>query len=200
MDADDEPVRLDEIELSEGIINFYTKINPIFRPLIEYDYVFDFNDGFAAVRLNGKWNFINHDGQILSKQWFEKVGDFIEGFGRVQLNGKWNFINVEGQLLSEQWFDGVQNFVNGFAIVRLNDKRNFINTKGQLLSKQWFDSIDNFYKSGIAFVKLDGKKYFIDTKGDLTLYESHRPLSPIITESILKRIKSECIKRLMDIK
>ena len=158
-----------------------------------------FNEGFAAVRLNNKWNFINTEGQIAFDQWFDNVRIFSEGFAIVELNDKWNYINTEGQLLSNQWFDWTYDFNEGFAKVELNDKVNFINTEGQLLSNQWFDAAGDF-NGDFAIVKLDGKDYTLDTKGNLTLAESSRSLYPIITESILKSIKSECIKRLMDIK
>ena len=200
MDADDEPVSLKELALSDGLINFYSKISPLFKRSLKYDFIDEFINGFAPVELNGEWNLINHEGQLVSHQWFERTTYFIDGFAKVKLNNEWNFINTDGQLLSEQWFDFVGYFVNGVARIKLNNKWNFINTDGQLLSEQWFDSAGGFYKSGVAIVELDDKKYFIDTKGNLTLYESRRPLFPIITESILKKIKTECIKRLMDIK
>ena len=101
--------------------------------------------------------------------------------------------------MSQQWFDNVRIFSEGFARVVLNDKWNYINTEGQLLSKQWFDCVWSF-NEGFAGVELNGKWYNLDKEGNLTLRESRRSLSPIITESILKRIKSECIKRLIAIK
>ena len=170
---------------------------------IAFDQWFDnvriFSEGFAAVQLNNKCNFINTEGQFLSQQWFDNAGRFYEGVAAVQLNNKYNFINTEGRILSKQWFDDVWKFNEGFAGVRLNGKWNFINTKGQLLSKQWFDAAGNF-NEGVAGVGLNGKWYNLDKEGNLTLAESRRSLSPIITESIIEKIKSECIKRLIAIK
>ena len=134
MDADDEPVRLNKIGLSEGVISFYAKIDPIFKFRLKFDWIGDFNEGFAVVELNGKWNFINTEGQILSNQWFDDTYDFNEGFAKVRLNEQSNFINTEGQLLSQQWFEWVYSFNEGFAKVYLNGKWNYINTEGQLLS------------------------------------------------------------------
>ena len=134
MNADDEPVRLNKIGLSEGVISFYAKIDPIFKFRLKFDWIGDFNEGFAVVELNGKWNFINTEGQILSNQWFDDTYDFNEGFAKVRLNDKWNFINTKGQLLSKQWFEWVYSFNEGFAKVYLNGKWNYINTEGQLLS------------------------------------------------------------------
>ena len=196
MDADDEPIHLNEIGLSEGIVSFYTKINPVFKFKLKFDWVSDFKDGFATVVLNDKYNFINTKGQLLSQQWFDSVWNFKEGFDRVKLNGKYNFINTEGQLLSQQWFDSVRNFKEGFASVYLSDKYNFIDTEGKLLSQQWFDLAWDF-NDGFAWVGLNGMWYNLDTEGNLTLRESCRSSSPVITESILKRIKSECIKRII---
>ena len=199
MDTDDDPVSLKEIGLSDGLINFYSKISPLFKLSLKYDFIDEFVNGFALVGLNGEWNLINHEGQLISKQWFDHVTYFIDGFAKVMIKGMWNFIKTDGQLLSKYWFDDIKNFQKGFARVRIYNLYNFIGENGLFLSKQWFDAAGDF-NGDFAIVKLDGKDYTLDTKGNLTLRESRRSLSPIITESILKRIKSECIKRLMDIK
>ena len=166
MDANDKPVRLNEIGLSEGIIDFYTKIKTVFKFRLTFDSVGEFTEGFAQVKLNDEWNFINTEGQLLLNQWFDYVGYFKEGFAKIILNGKWNFINTDGQLPSNQWFDWADVFYEGLASVRLNDKWNFINTEGQLLSNQWFDWVGNF-NEGFAIVKLNGKYNFINTEGQL---------------------------------
>lgn len=163
MDANDEPVSLKEIGLSEGIIDFYTKIKTVFKFRLTFDSVGEFTEGFAQVKLNDEWNFINTEGQLLLNQWFDWADVFREGFAAVGLNGKWNFINTDGQLLSNQWFDWVGWFYEGFAKIGLNDKWNFINTDGQFLSNEWFDGVKDFYE-GFAAVTLNGKWNFINTK------------------------------------
>ena len=166
MDADDQPAKLRDIGLSEGGINFYSKINPAFKFKLKFDWVGEFNEGFVAVQLNTKCNFINTEGQVLSQQWFDWASGFKVGFAVVRLNDKCNFINTKGQLVSQQWFDTVWNFENNCAQVRLNDKFNFINTEGQLLSKQWFDWTWDF-NEGFALVKLNGKYNIINHEGQL---------------------------------
>ena len=98
MNADDEPVRLNKIGLSEGVVDFYAKIDPKFKFRLKFDWIGDFKEGFARVELNDKWNFINTEGQLLSKQWFDRAYKFNEGFAKVKLNGKWYFINTKGQI------------------------------------------------------------------------------------------------------
>ena len=166
MNADDEPAKLGNIGLSEGVVDFYAKIDPVFKFRPKFNWIEDFREGFAIVQLNGKWNFINNEGQLLSQQWFDWEWVFHEGFAGVKLNGKWNFINAEEQFLSKEWFDLVENFNGGFARVELNDKVNFISTEGQLLSKQWFDWVGDFHE-GFAKVELNDKVNFINTEGRL---------------------------------
>ena len=166
MDANDKPVRLNEIGLSEGVVDFYAKIDPIFKFRLKFDWIEDFNKGFARVSLNHKHNFINTEGQIAFNQWFDDVERFHEGFAAVWLNGKCNFINTEGRILSNQWFDAAVNFNEGFARVVLNDKWNFINTEGRILSNQWFDWVYDFHE-GFVRVHLNDKVNYINTEGQL---------------------------------
>ena len=133
-----------------------------------FDDIGDFNDGFARVKLTGKWNFINTHGELLCNEWFDFCYDFSEGFAAVELSGKWNFINTHGELLCNEWFDLCSAFREGFARVELTGKWNFINTRGELLWKgdEWFDTCSDF-NNGFAVVKLNGKCNFINTRGEL---------------------------------
>ena len=136
MDANDDPIGLNKIGLSDGLVEFYTKVNPLFKYLMKYDFVDVFVDGFATVVLNNKYNFIDGDGNLLSQQWFDYVGNFNYGFARVRLNGKWNLINTKGKLLSAQWFDMATSFFYGSAEVGLNGTYYTVDTDGNLTLKE----------------------------------------------------------------
>ena len=116
--------------------------------------------------MNGKYNYINTNNQLISDTWFDGCGNFRDGFACVELYGKYNFINTNGQIISDTWFDDCYAFYNGFAYVRLNNKCNFINTDGQLLSNTWFDGC-GIFKNGFARVELNNKYNFINTNGQL---------------------------------
>ena len=99
-----------------------------------FEYVDDFDEGFAGVELNHKgWNFINQNGEIISKDWYTTVRYFKDGFAGVYLNGKgWNFINQNGEIISERWYDEVSDFYNGFAHVHYKGKRYKLDGNGVL--------------------------------------------------------------------
>ena len=131
------------------------------------DYIGDFENGIAIVELNDKWNLIDVNGKLISRQWFDGIHDFDEnGLAKVELNNKLNFIDVNGNFLSKQWFDYISSFKNSFARVSLNKKYNFIDTNGNFISQQWFDWISEF-KNGFAQVKLNNKWNLIGTDGNL---------------------------------
>ena len=179
---------MDPKQISEVIgMNFYQTFKPNnkWKDLIDncmrrlangedpndvFDYIDDFNDGFAAVKLNGKYNFINTRGELLCNEWFDSCGCFFDGFAKVKLNGKYNFINTRGELLCNEWFDSCGNFFDGFAEVELNGKWNFINTRGELLCNEWFNYCDDF-SDGFARVRQNRKWNFINTRGELLCNE-----------------------------
>ena len=138
-----------------------------------FDFIGNFKEGFAIVRLNGKRSFINTKGELIGdgNLWFDSVSVFFEeGLARVELNGKWSFINTNGELIGDGnlWFDDAWDFYERFAAVELNHKCSFINSKGELIGNGnlWFDEAWCF-NEGLAMVSLNGKYSFINTKGEL---------------------------------
>ena len=199
MNAKDKPITLKKIGLSKGLIEFYNNIDPLFLPYIKYDFVGNLYNGYAKVRFNDKWNFIDIQGKLVSpNQWFDSVGIFTNGYAWVKLNSKFNFIDTQRKLVSpNQWFDSVGIFTNGYAWVRLNDKWNYIDTRGKLLSPNlWFNAADDFY-DGSALVKLNNKWYKIDTKGNIVAAVNEHTVT--ITKSDLRKIVLECVKKIMNI-
>ena len=99
-----------------------------------FDRIGDFSEGYAQVKLNNKFNFIDTQGKLVSpNQWFDDVYDFYNGYAKVRLNNKWNLIDTQGKLVSPNlWFDGVGTFYKGYATVELNGKWYKIDTKGNI--------------------------------------------------------------------
>ena len=199
MDSKDKEIKSKNIGLSKGLIKFYNNIDPLFLPYIKYDFVGNLYNGYAKVRFNDKWNFIDIQGKLVSpKLWFDSVGIFTNGYAWVKLNSKFNFIDTQRKLVSpNQWFDSVGIFTNGYAWVRLNDKWNYIDTRGKLLSPNlWFNAADDFY-DGSALVKLNNKWYKIDTKGNIMTAVNEHTVT--ITKSDIKNMIMECVKKIMNI-
>lgn len=165
--AKNERIKLSSLNLPEGMINAITKGD--FRNLVrfKYDNVLQVKEDVAMVMLNGKFNLVRKNGELIFEEWGDEVFiySFKDGFARVDLDDKWNFINKNGELISKQWFDYARNFTNGLARVKLGDKYNIINQNGELISDQWFDWIYNI-EGGIGSVEINGKMYEINLNND----------------------------------
>lgn len=120
-------------KIKKILLNYYYK----FINSLVFDYVGDFHEGFAKVKVFGKYNFINPQGELLWKEdEFDLAWNFYNGFARVYKEGKGrNFINTNGELLwkEDKWFVYVSDFINGIAVGIMDDKMYKINTKGELI-------------------------------------------------------------------
>jgi hypothetical protein len=59
-----------------------------------------FSEGFAAVRISGKWWFASTTGRLLPCGGFDEAADFREGLARVRTEDRWCFIDKSGGVLS----------------------------------------------------------------------------------------------------
>lgn len=95
---------------------------------------------YVEVQKDGKWNFIDIDGNLLFKDYhFEYAESFSNGLARVRLYGKENYINENGELLCKNvWFDDVESYFCGvYATVKLYGKKYLIDRAGNLYEGNW---------------------------------------------------------------
>ena len=121
---------------------------------------------YKKIRLCGKYNLIDKQGNILFKQWLDYITPFIDNYTKIELNERCNLMDRQGRVLFKQWYKRIFGFCDGYVIVKLNNKYNFIDTQENSLSKQWFDYVDNFLNE-FARVKLNGRWNFINKEGKL---------------------------------
>ena len=144
-----------------------------------YD-VFDSVGGFNAsydlevVELQSKYNYIDENGNLLSKIWFDYASTFSsEGFGFVHLNSKKNLINKEGKFLIDRWIDEIYSVDQFHFKIRSGDKYNLLDKSWglKIVSNMWFDNVEGFDEYGFARVGLidnDALKVnLINKKGNL---------------------------------
>lgn len=67
----------------------------------KYDWIGEnFYDGFATVKLNNKWSFIDENNKLIGdgNQWFDNVYPFSEGYSKVKLDGIYHLLDKNGRL------------------------------------------------------------------------------------------------------
>lgn len=159
--------------------------NPTNRILteIKFDDIKVFEDGFASVKLNGKWGIMNnlasliteikYDGFLFEEQKSNQPL-FYCGFTRVVLNGKWGFIDKNGNEVIKPKYQYIRNFSEDIAAVNQGDKWAFIDKNGNEITL--FKYIGNYgvygedlglyFSEGMAKVRVGNKYGFINIFGE----------------------------------
>jgi tetratricopeptide (TPR) repeat protein len=75
------------------------------------------NEGFAAVRSNGKWGFIDNYGSVVIDFTFDDALSFGQHLAAVRVGDLWGYINREGNIVIEPLFLEAKSFQNGSAPV-----------------------------------------------------------------------------------
>ena len=81
----------------------------------------EFSENLAAVKIGGKWGYVDNMGKKVIKPQFEAADDFSEGLAAVQVNGKWGYIDTDGRMVIQPKFDEAGQFYGGNARVMIGD-------------------------------------------------------------------------------
>lgn len=125
----------------------------------KYEGAESFSEGLAAVRLNGKWGFIDKEGKVVVPCKYDGAGSFSEGLAAVMLNDKWGFIDKTGKEVAACQYYDVSEFSEGLAAV-VNDARKlgFINTTGAVaIPFSFYYTMSAWsFRNGVAPVAIGG--------------------------------------------
>lgn len=82
---------------------------------------------YGAVKLDGKWGFVDRSGQMVIEPQFEDAKSFLCGFAAVKENDKWGYIDKTGKIIINCTFEDANSFSKyGVASVKHNDEWNLI--------------------------------------------------------------------------
>ena len=126
-------------------------------------------NGLASVKLDGKWGFIDKNGDFVIKPIYEKTkGFYKDGFAAVKIDNKWGLIDSKGVWIMKPQYDDFDSYLDGMGCVEINKKWGYINKNGDVIIKPQFDEADPYFLGRARVLK--GKKYgFINKKGELAI-------------------------------
>ncbi len=77
------------------------------------------SQGYAAVKKDGKWGFIDVSGTMVIPPTYQDANSFSLDLAAVQMDGKWGFINMEQEVVIPCTYDGAKHFnSSGNAFVK----------------------------------------------------------------------------------
>ncbi len=135
-----------------------------------YEARYPYSDGYARVKKNGAYTFIDAEGQPFPRTFLE-ARDFSEGHAAVRDQRGWQYITgsePEDPNTTPFLFREAYSFRSGLARVRLDPGYTYI-TKRNLAGQgpsvfQLYDTAADF-ENGLAQVTLQGRRFTIDTNG-----------------------------------
>lgn len=85
-----------------------------------------FNGGWAAVKKDGKWGFIDTHGEVKIDFQFDDALSFGQHLAAVAQGDRWGYISMDGKMVIEPQFYGAKSFSGGSAPVKGPNGWNFI--------------------------------------------------------------------------
>ncbi len=140
-----------------------------------FDYVYDFNEGFAMIRMkikdDSKFGFIDKTGKIAINPAYDDASPFFEGIAYVKVNDKYGFIDNTGKLVVTPQFEEVVYCSQGLIEVKQGELWGFVGKDGKYVINPQFKEVGVFTSSGLCPVKdiTSNKWGFIDKKGKMTI-------------------------------
>lgn len=135
----------------------------------KFDRADQFSEGLAAVKIDGKWGYVNTKGETVIKFKFRNAKSFSEDLALATIDGKnWGFIDKSGEFVIKPQFTSANEFSEGLAGVS-TDKNlvnwGFIDKAGNIVIKPDFREVFDF-KQGVATVFFRDSSFgYIDKTG-----------------------------------
>ena len=156
------------VKNAEGKYGFIDRQGNLKIPC-QFNQVFHFHDGLAAVRVTEKVGYCNTSGVMVIPAIYKMSLMFNEGLAPVFNDaGKAGYIDQKNNLVIGYSYDDAYVFVNGLAAVQKNDKWGFIRKDGTVAIDFLYDGVNSFWE-GMGAVKTNNKYGYIDQTGKLTI-------------------------------
>ena len=125
-------------------------------------------NGLIKVRLDGKYGFINKDGEEIIPCKYEEVESVRKGMAKVKSKEGWGLANENGEEIIPCKYEDVDVFFDGLALVQSNEGWGwgFVNENGEEIIPCKYIDADDFFdglarvhsKEGWGFVNKDGEE------------------------------------------
>ena len=138
-----------------------------------------YHEGLAAVKVRGKWGFMDKRQHFRIETIYDEVRDFADGRAAVRRGDEWGYINTTGKEIA--WgFDGAWNFditsrsglegneskalSTALGLVKQGDAYGYVNRTGKLALQPRYQNALPFFR-GVARVKCGNSFAYINQDG-----------------------------------
>ena len=122
-------------------------------------------NGLIKVRLDGKYGFINKDGEEIIPCKYEDADNIPDGLIRVKSAEGWGFVNENGEEIIFCKYEDAGAFSDGLARVKSAEGWGFVNKNGEEIISCKYEDADDFF-DGLARVQSKEGWGFVNKEGE----------------------------------
>ena len=122
-------------------------------------------NGLIKVRLDGKYGFINKDGEEIIPCKYEDADAFSDGLAKVKSAEGWGFVNENGEEIIPCKYEDADAFSGGLARVKSAEGWGFVNEDGEEIIACKYEEACGF-SEGLAGVKSADGWGFVNENGE----------------------------------
>lgn len=150
--------------------SFITKHGKVLDKLDQrYQVVRVMSDYFIGVKIDGKWGFVDINGNLRVANRYDDIGPYHEGMAPIKLRGKWGFIDKLELLKVQPLYDTVCPFREGLSRVKYKGQYGMVDKHGKKILDYEYDDILALETGGYITVK-NGKKGLVNSKGHVLIW------------------------------
>lgn len=123
-----------------------------------------FREGRAPILINGKWGYINNNGQFVIQPQYDTADDFSEGLAAYQTGRLYGVVDRDGAVVLPAKYAFIGSYKEGRALFAEGGKFGYLNRKGVVAVPAQFAEANDF-SEGLAYVSNQ-----IDTSGKIGGY------------------------------
>lgn len=91
------------------------------------------NGFIIPVKHNGRWGYVNGNGNIKIPFIYREAGPFCEGLAAVRTEGEFEYIDTAGKAAIDHKYDRASDFINGRALVKTENRYRLIDRNGKTI-------------------------------------------------------------------
>lgn len=155
------------VQTEKNHIGFYRKDGKKLADTV-YAEVSDFHDGFAIVKSDGKYGYIDREGQAIPPE-YKSARYFKNGLAPVK-DKKWGVVDAKGMMIVPYTYDDAGPYYSdGLLAVKKDNKWGFIDGTGKEVVPPTYRDVHPTFAEGLTAVQNDDKLWgFIDNTGKVT--------------------------------
>jgi len=168
---------------------YWNKLTTQFLPTIwfenysEFKILANFKDGFAKVKTNEGYIFINTKGQFVFNETFKKLGVY-NTFVAFEDKDTWGYIDKQGKVIIKPNYTKSYSFFGVGGVVEIDDLKGLIDESGEILIPVFYEEL-KLLNDSILIVK-KGNSYGLLTLSNDTIIPIKYNLIEPISNSIVK--------------